>query len=74
MDLKDPIGQPVSSWFGTKGTIIGVVKDYHISSLHSEIPPMVLLFSDRNTYLLIRMNPGNLQETIKLWQSVVMKD
>jgi putative ABC transport system permease protein len=29
---KNPIGKPLSLW-GTKGQIIGVVKDFHFSSL-----------------------------------------
>jgi ABC-type antimicrobial peptide transport system permease subunit len=64
MGLKDPIGQQVSAWFGTEGSIIGVVKDFHISSLHQKIAPMVLLYSDRNNHLLVRLKPGDLRESV----------
>ena len=66
MDLDDPIGKPITTWFGNQGQIIGVVKDYHISSLHREISPMVLLYTDKSNNLLIKLNPGDLQKSIKL--------
>ena len=71
MGLDDPIGKPVSAWFGVKGTIIGVVKDYHISSLHREIPPMVLLYADRNNHLLVKINPGDLQKSIAMIGGII---
>ncbi len=38
---KDPIGKPLTFW-QKKGTIIGVLKDFHFNSLHTKINPMVL--------------------------------
>ena len=38
---KDPIGMPLAFW-NVKGTIIGVVKDFHFNSLHVPIKPLVL--------------------------------
>ncbi len=37
---KDPIGMPLTFW-GVRGTIIGVVKDFHFNSLHVPIEPLV---------------------------------
>ena len=36
---KDPIGKPLTFW-GKKGTIIGVLKDFHFNSLHTTIDPL----------------------------------
>jgi len=38
--LKDPVGHEFEVW-GRKGKIIGVTEDFHFSSLHSKIEPIV---------------------------------
>ncbi|MCE7996169.1 MAG: hypothetical protein HEP71_29585 [Roseivirga sp.] len=46
-------------------TVIGVVDDFHYASLHGEVRPlaMVLPFT-HTTKVLIKMNPGDLSETV----------
>jgi ABC-type antimicrobial peptide transport system permease subunit len=66
MELEDPLGQTIKPWFGEQGTIIGVIKDYHINSLHNEIPPMVLSYADKNNFLLVRLKKGELPQSVKL--------
>lgn len=55
---KNPIGMPLTFW-GKKGTIIGVVKDFHFNSLHVPITPMVLRLKTGALwgYALIRTDP-----------------
>ena len=55
---KDPIGKPLTFW-GVKGTIIGVVKDFHFNSLHVPIDPLVLRLSSGSAWgvALIRTDP-----------------
>jgi len=43
MGLEDPIGKTVTMW-GKEKQIIGVVKDFHFSSLHEEVSPMLFHF------------------------------
>lgn len=38
---KDPVGKELTMW-GDKGTIIGVMKDFHHNSLHVPIEPLIL--------------------------------
>lgn len=38
---EDPIGKPLTFW-GIRGTIIGVVRDFHFNSLHVPITPLIL--------------------------------
>ncbi len=58
------------------GTIVGIVKDFHTSSLHSPIEPVVL-FNDPRYYgsILVRVGPGKLSPVLgkiaDLWKSVV---
>lgn len=41
--IKDPIGKPFSIW-GIKGTIIGVVKDFHYASMREKITPAAFYY------------------------------
>jgi putative ABC transport system permease protein len=64
MGLKDPIGTKVKLW-GEDKTIIGVVKDFHISSLHEAISPVVLKFEpERTSTFMVKIVPRKERETI----------
>jgi putative ABC transport system permease protein len=64
---EDPIGMPLTFW-GIKGTIIGVVKDFHFNSLHVPIEPLVLRLRKRTNstwgVALIRTNPEKTEEAL----------
>ncbi len=48
-----------------KGRIIGVVKDYHFSSLHSKVIPIVTqIKNDELRYISLKLNVKDIQETI----------
>jgi len=59
---KDPIGKPLTFW-EKKGTIVGVVKDFHFNSLHVPIQPLIIRLSPRNSWgtILIRTEAGKTQ-------------
>jgi putative ABC transport system permease protein len=59
---KDPIGKPLTFW-GTKGTIIGVIKDFHFNSLHVPINPLIIRLINEKSWgtALIRTEPGKTQ-------------
>jgi putative ABC transport system permease protein len=47
------------------GTIVGVVDDYHFSSLHNAVEPLLLQYEpDRWQHLLIKTNAKDMQATI----------
>ena len=51
-------------------TVIGVVKDFNFFSLHSEIGPLMMSIQpDQFNYLLIRIKPGNIPETVNYIES-----
>ena len=74
MKLKDPVGQ----WLGDrdghfKGTIVGVVKDYHFTPLRQRIEPLVLVYYPPDCNLIVaRLKPGDIPRTIgeieKVWK------
>jgi putative ABC transport system permease protein len=61
---NDAIGKPVEFWNG-KGKIIGVMKDFHIASLHSPIKPLILCLAPSNSsYMMIRLRGGQTKEAL----------
>ncbi|MFN3529489.1 MAG: ABC transporter permease [Bacteroidia bacterium] len=51
--------------FGVKGKIIGVVEDFHYTSLHKPIEPLVFLLQNKiPSYLLVKMNKEEMANTI----------
>jgi len=71
LGMTDPLGkyllQPYRGGQFLKRTIIGVMKDFNIESLHSRITPVCLTFMPGNYpgYLCIRLNGKNIQGTIR---------
>ncbi len=62
---KDPVGKPLTFW-GKKGTIVGVLKDFHINSMHEAINPLILTFWENPDYgdVLVRTTPGKTKEAL----------
>lgn len=64
MGLKNPVGQSVKMW-GQDKTIIGVVKDFHMTSLHEPIAPMVFAYMPESTIMIMaKIAAGREKETI----------
>lgn len=70
MGLEDPIGKTVTMW-GNEKEIIGVVKDFHFSSLHEEVSPMLFHF-DISFMLSIfaKLQANSTEETLAEIQSL----
>lgn len=78
---KNPVGKFINYPGGddTKFQVIGVVKDFNVSSLRDAVTPFALFHSSSKTYdigtsyIIARVKPGNLQSTInsfeKKWKS-----
>jgi len=70
---KDPIGKPLTMW-GNTGPIIGILKDFHYTSLHEPIKPLIVRFDEheRRATALVRTQPGKTRDalaTLKtLWE------
>ena len=44
--------------------LIGVVKDFHIRSLHQAVPPLLIFFKPHNYDFLVRIHPERTAETL----------
>lgn len=63
MNVEDPLNYPVTFW-GRTGKVIGIVKDFHFSSLHQNIDPIVISLRPENAnYFIAKMN-GNTEAGI----------
>lgn len=63
MGLEDPVGQPLTVW-GTAGTIVGVVKNFHMSSMYRAMDGLVIRFDPENTGLNFIRVEGDLKSAI----------
>jgi putative ABC transport system permease protein len=70
MGFENPLGQEIEI-FEKKGTVIGVVKDYHFESLHTAIRPLVLRFGEGGqNYLYAKIISADMDETIKDFEAI----
>ncbi len=70
LGITEPIGKPIDN-----GKIIGVVKDFNVHSLHSNIPPLMFVVSDAFVLqVAIHYKPGTLASLLPLieaeWEKV----
>ncbi len=73
MNTTDPIGQTISFWRG-KGQIIGVVKNFHLNSLHEPIRPLIMaLEASSGVYVLAKAAPGKTAEAIATLEKACKK-
>lgn len=65
MGLTSPLGHTLTLETGKKGTIIGVIKDAHFSSLCGNIDPLIMsLDNKQGGAILVRIAPGHIRETM----------
>jgi putative ABC transport system permease protein len=63
MELKNPVGSVVT-FLDRDITIIGVIKDFHIYSLHNQIEPYMLCYLPWNSCINIKVSGLDIQNTI----------
>ncbi|MDW7691402.1 ABC transporter permease [Flammeovirgaceae bacterium SG7u.111] len=76
MSWEEPLGKKVQ--LGGRGEedeepqyaeVVGVIKDFHQQSLHSKIEPMILMYGTNDRVVHIKMNTGDIRETVDLIKS-----
>ncbi|MCF0049106.1 ABC transporter permease [Dyadobacter sp. LJ53] len=69
MNVSNAVGQNLT--FGErKGTIIGVVKDFHFKSLQYAMEPLILRLNKWGGVMVIRTTAGNNEQTIKALEKI----
>ncbi len=65
-EWDSPVGKAFELGNMKKGTVIGVVKDFHFQSMHTEIMPAAFCMTPANfAYLTIRISPGDVASPLK---------
>ena len=64
MGMDSPVGKWLRLWDDQR-KIVGVVKDFHYESLHSEIMPMAMRISQYNPWACIKIRSNDVQGTLK---------
>ena len=67
----DPIGKELSLGGYRKGTVIGVMKDFHFKSLHTSVEPLVFFKSKSNLdHLVVKLEKGKVETQLHTIQSL----
>lgn len=67
---EEAIGQQIREV--TPKTVIGVIKDFHMHSMHMEIAPLMLMMRDSwFQYMAVKIRPENIPETLAFLQESV---
>jgi ABC-type antimicrobial peptide transport system permease subunit len=74
--MKSPVGEPFS-FYGRKGEIIGIIKNFHLDNFYNEIEPLILFIlpPGSDSYVLAKI-PGSdvtqhLKQVEKTWNKSV---
>ena len=65
MHIDNPVNKNMSTWFGRKGKIVGVISDFNTLSLRDEMTPVVFIPAPSANYLCIRISSTNLFSAVK---------
>jgi ABC-type antimicrobial peptide transport system permease subunit len=63
MRLENPIGKTIKLW-GQERKIVGVTKDFHYQSFHSEVSPGFFVLSENVWYGQVRLKSDGIQNTL----------
>ncbi|HLO60291.1 MAG TPA: ABC transporter permease [Bacteroidales bacterium] len=64
MGLANPLGEVITTPWGARLTIIGIMKNFNFKSLRYAIEPLILQVGSSNSFF-VRMKPGNRKSTLE---------
>jgi putative ABC transport system permease protein len=65
LNWSNPIGKTIQIWNKEEKVVVGVVKDFHFQSMHSEVKPILIFCQPDNNYFHIRIRSDNIPETLE---------
>jgi len=73
-EWESPIGRKLTHWNGKIGEIVGVIKDFHLHSLHRPIEPLYIFLNPHNfSNIAIKIRTANIPATIDHVEGVMKK-
>jgi hypothetical protein len=75
MHLKEPVVGQTMTFMGRKGIIIGLMKDFHIHSLHDPMAPLLVHFQGGfpDELAIVRIKPGRTKDALAGLQATCKK-
>jgi putative ABC transport system permease protein len=64
LGFENPVGEIITTSRGSKLNIIGVVKDFHVQSLHYKIGPLIMQIGESNNFY-VKMKPDKIISTVE---------
>ena len=64
MGFANPLGETITTSSGAELTVIGIVKDFHMQSLHYKIEPLIMQLGESNNFY-VRMKPGHITAAVE---------
>ncbi len=74
MQLQQPVGESLELWESVKGPVIGVMNDFHSTSMHIAMQPLILVLrpEEENT-MFARIAPGSTTAAVAAVEQVVKR-
>jgi putative ABC transport system permease protein len=73
-EWKEPIRRKFAHWNGAKGEIVGVIKDFHLRSLHSPIEPMYIFLNPSSfSNISVKIRSTHIPTTIEYIEGVMKR-
>lgn len=69
MGFPDPINQDLTLW-GQTGKVVGVVKNFHMSSMYEPIAPLIIRNDPSSTSVAFIRTQGNVEEALQAIEAV----
>ncbi len=66
------VGKPLTQW-GRRGTIIGIVKDFHFKPIHKTIEPLIMRLNQHGGFVVVRSRPEATRAAIRDLERVCRK-
>ena len=63
MGFEDPVNQNLSIW-GMEGKVVGVVKNFHMSTMYEPIAPLVIRYDPSSTFVTYIRTQGDVQQAL----------
>jgi putative ABC transport system permease protein len=74
LPTDEALGKEVSFW-GMKGKVIGIVKDFHFRPLQTAIEPFIMRYQKETNYftMLVKVKPGKAKDFVEKIQALYQK-
>jgi hypothetical protein len=69
MDAESAVGKPFTMW-EKKGSIVGVVRDFHFKPIKQPIDPLIIRFIGRANFAVVRTPAGQTEAAIKSMEKI----